>query len=57
MVEGTGATDGTAPDTAALKACASNTSDFFEADQSSQITAAMQQMLAQAMPSTTRVTQ
>jgi hypothetical protein len=57
MVEGTGATNGTAPDLAALKACASSTNDFFEADQSSQISTALQQMMTQAMPSTTRVTQ
>ena len=56
VVEGTGATNGVAPDTAALKACASSTNDFFEADQASQITTAMQQMMTQAMPSTTRVT-
>jgi hypothetical protein len=48
---------GLAPDVAALQACASSGSTYFEADSSSDIAAKMQIMLKQALSSAIRVTQ
>jgi hypothetical protein len=48
---------GLAPDVAALQACASSASTYFEADNSAQIAAKMQIMLKEALSSAIRVTQ